>query len=137
MKIYEYSHTCNECNKEWSDKRLKPYKYAIKTKTCPMCRLKKGETYVEDMGGLDGTRSCGSCQHFEPYSSTNDAWGRCNLGHKLSNEVEYTLTYAIDNLDCGIEPDEHEEYGADIYGLVHDECLCPKFEEVSDGIYAN
>lgn len=132
MEITEYTHYCKRCESEWQERRLQPYQKPHYNKICPDC-LTRGETRVEDLGGLTGVKKCGDCKHFQPHDNEKHPWGKCALGHTLDNEAEYTLTWAIDNVEgCLVEYHEHDRYGDDIFGLVHHFDACDDFEEVDD-----
>jgi hypothetical protein len=129
ISTYTYTHECPRCDSEWEERRFTPYQRPQFKKVCPNC-LTRGDTRVEDLGGLSDTRRCGNCEHFQPLDTDKHPWGACGLGHELETEPEYTLTWAIDNVTgCLVSFDEHEEYGDDVEGLVHYFDRCGDFEK--------
>jgi hypothetical protein len=129
METSEYEHFCKRCNSVWHERRLEPYQKPHYNKICPKC-LTKGDTRVVELGGLTGSKNCGNCDHFKPLDDEKNPWGKCSKGRELDSEAEYTLTWAIDNVEgCLVDFDEHDRYGDDILGLVHSFDVCGDFEE--------
>lgn len=143
MELYEYSHVCPDCGKDWVERKLKPLDFSNEKKLCVDCKnssTKKSSNRVKDNGGFKNNDMCGSCKHFQSIDDENEEkdklgkpWGKCALGCTNPNIQEYTLTWAIDNLEeCPISIEEYEDYGNERLDLVHYWDVCDKYEEEDD-----